>query len=366
VSRCFTSFNQNIPFRNLQTGNKPQSSAVTGAGGSSNQLAAGDPVTPAPAAARAAAAAAAGGVIASMVGMYQHQLHYEPLGALSGGHCGDQPRLAVASSSPSVALAAPLAQAHGGGETRQLFGGLIGGSVLRGGGKGSSAGWDLETVVRWVRELAMDPVATRPAPAEDRARKRQVRALRRARYLRLEEVADAAELPSFRVSQLSLKHSCFVELNCDLFLILIVYYEQFGFRRLVALRWLRDCSVWMGWDKDFAFRSLSLWIVLPVCRTIWFGFGEWKFTSRRMVMTGVLRSENHYRCPITMYFWKAGRLLPEKADLDLDHLDTSSCQPGQYMPESYRVSHFQMPVAWRNTLFGGLLPVSVVIPSKSV
>jgi hypothetical protein len=147
---------------------------------------------------------------------------------------------------------------------------------------------------------------------------------RHPRYLRLEEVADAEELPSFRVSQLSLKHSCFVELNCDLFLkkkelncdlflILTVYCEKNSFRCLVALRWLRDCSVWMGWDgmgwdKGFAFRSLSLWIVLPVtCRTICFGFGEWKFAPRRMVMTGVLRSENHYRCPITLYFSKAGR-----------------------------------------------------------
>jgi hypothetical protein len=40
--------------------------------------------------------------------------------------------------------------------------------------------------------------------------------------------------------------------------------------------------------------------------------------------------------------WKveAGRLLPDKADLDLDHLYTLSCQPGQYMPQSYRISHF--------------------------
>jgi hypothetical protein len=151
-----------------------------------------------------------------MVGMYQ--LHDDPFAALSGGHCGDQPRLAAAaaSSSPSVALASPLAQAHGGGETRRLFDGHVGGGVLRGGGKGDSAGGDLEKVVRWVRELAVDPVAARPEPAEDRARKRQVRALRRARYLRLEDVAAAEELPSFRVSQLSLRHPCFVKLNCDL------------------------------------------------------------------------------------------------------------------------------------------------------
>jgi hypothetical protein len=160
-----------------------------------------------------------------MVGMYQHQLHDDPFAALSGGHCGDQPRLAVAAatSSPSVALASPLAQAHGGGETRLLFDGHVGSGVLRGGGKGGSAGGDLETVVRWVRELAVDPVAARPAPAEDRARKRQVRALRHAHYLGLEETADAEELPSFRVSKLSLRHSCFVELNCDL--ILTVYCE---------------------------------------------------------------------------------------------------------------------------------------------
>ncbi|TVU36468.1 hypothetical protein EJB05_18404 [Eragrostis curvula] len=138
-----------------------------------------------------------------MVGMYQHQLHDDPFGTLSSGHCGDQPRLAAAeasSSSPSVVLSSSLAQAHGGGEPRQLLEGLVGGSVLRGagGGRGAAAGGDLEAVVLWVRELAMDPVAPRPVPAEDRAMKRQVRALRRARYLRLEDVADAEELPSFR------------------------------------------------------------------------------------------------------------------------------------------------------------------------
>jgi hypothetical protein len=162
-----------------------------------------------------------------MVGMYQHQLHDDPFGTLSGGHCGDPPRLAAAgasSSSPSVAVASPLAQAHGSGEPGQLFEVLVGGGELRGNGgrKGFGAGGDLEAVVRWVRELALDPVAARPAPAEDRARKRQVRALRCARYLRWEDVADAEELPRFRVSQFWLKHSCFFELNCDLFVVLTV------------------------------------------------------------------------------------------------------------------------------------------------
>ncbi|XP_062226356.1 AT-rich interactive domain-containing protein 1-like [Phragmites australis] len=128
-----------------------------------------------------------------MVGMYQHQLHDDPFGAL-GGHCGGEPRLAAAgaSSPSSPAFAPPLAQAHGGGEPRQLFEALAGGSLLRG-----AAGGDLGEMVRWMRELATDPVSARPAPAEDRARKRQVRALRRARYLRMEDVADAEELPSF-------------------------------------------------------------------------------------------------------------------------------------------------------------------------
>ncbi|GJN17134.1 hypothetical protein PR202_gb04177 [Eleusine coracana subsp. coracana] len=211
--------------------NKPQSSAVTGTVGGRKRRAAGDPITPAPAAGRAAAAAAAaasgGGVLASMVGMYQHQLHDDPFGALSGGHCGDPPRLAAAgasSSSPSVVLPPPLAQAHGSGEPGQLFEVLVGGGVLQGagGGKGGSAGGDLEAVVCWVRELAVDPVAPRQAPAEDRARKRQVRALRRARYLKWDDVADAEELPRFRVRQFWLNHSCFVEFNCDLFLILTV------------------------------------------------------------------------------------------------------------------------------------------------
>ncbi|KAL6840180.1 hypothetical protein ACP4OV_029990 [Aristida adscensionis] len=135
-----------------------------------------------------------------MVGMYQHQLCDDPFGAL-GGHCSDQPRLAAASSSSSSsgALAPPLAQGHGGGEPRHLFQVLVAGSLPRAaeGGKGGGAGGDLGELVRWMRELALDPVSPRLAPAEDRARKRQVRALRRARYLRMEDVADLEELPSF-------------------------------------------------------------------------------------------------------------------------------------------------------------------------
>ncbi|XP_062207474.1 AT-rich interactive domain-containing protein 1-like isoform X2 [Phragmites australis] len=137
-----------------------------------------------------------------MVGMCHHQLRDDPFGAL-GGHCSGEPRLATAgassssSSAPSSVSASPLAQAHGGGgEPRQLFEALVGGSLVRGAG-GGGAGWDLGELVRWMRDLAMDPVAARPAPAEDRARKRQVRALRRARYLRMEDVADTEELPSF-------------------------------------------------------------------------------------------------------------------------------------------------------------------------
>ncbi|CAL4946544.1 unnamed protein product [Urochloa decumbens] len=138
-----------------------------------------------------------------MVGMYQHQLRDDGFGTLGGDHCGDQPRLAgggASSSSSSAVLAPPLAQAHGGGEPRQLFEALVGGgSLLRGagGGKGGGAVGDLGVLVQWVRELAADPVGPLPAPSEHRARKRHVRALRRARYLRLEDVADAEELPSF-------------------------------------------------------------------------------------------------------------------------------------------------------------------------
>ena len=138
-----------------------------------------------------------------MVGMYQHQLRDDAFGTLGGGHCGEQPRLAgggAPSSPPSAALARPLAQAHGGDQPRQLFEVLVGGgSLLRGpgGGKGSGAVGDLGVLVRWMRELAADPVAPLPAPSEHRARKRHVLALRRARYLRLEDVADAEELPSF-------------------------------------------------------------------------------------------------------------------------------------------------------------------------
>ncbi|CAO1946615.1 unnamed protein product [Urochloa humidicola] len=137
-----------------------------------------------------------------MVGMYHHQLRDDGFGTLGGGHCGNRPPLAgggASSSSSSDVLAPSLTQAHGGGEPQQLFEALVGeGSLLRGagGGKGSSA-LDLGVLVRWVRELAADPVGPLPAPSEHRARKRHVRALRRARYLRLEDVADAEELPSF-------------------------------------------------------------------------------------------------------------------------------------------------------------------------
>ncbi|RLN23848.1 uncharacterized protein C2845_PM07G28930 [Panicum miliaceum] len=180
------------------------SSAEAGAA-SSEQRAAGDPTTTASATGRAAAGASGGGgVLTSMVGMYQHQLPDDAFGTQGGGHCGEQPRLdgrgASSSSSPSAALAPPLAQAHGGGQPRQLFEALVGGgSLLRGpgGGKGSCAVGDLGVLVRWMRELAADPVAPLPAPSEHRARKRHVLALRRARYLRLEAVADAEELPSF-------------------------------------------------------------------------------------------------------------------------------------------------------------------------
>ncbi|CAL4960400.1 unnamed protein product [Urochloa decumbens] len=173
-------------------------------GGSSEQRAAGGPTTTASATGRAAAGASdGGGVLTSMVGMYQHQLRDDGFGTLGGGHCGDQPRLAgggASSSSSSAVLAPPLAQAHGGGEPRQLFEAFVGGGSLprgAGGGKGGGAVGDLGVLLQWVRELAADPVGPLPAPSEHRARKRHMRALRRARYLRLEDVADAEELPSF-------------------------------------------------------------------------------------------------------------------------------------------------------------------------
>lgn len=195
---------------------KLQFTAIKRGGGSSEQRAAGDPTKTPSATGRAAAVATGGWVLASMVGMYQHQLCDDPFGTLGGGHCGDQPRLAgggasssSSSSSPSVVLAPLPAEAHGGGEPRQRFDALAdGGSVLRGtgGGKGGAAGGDLGVLVRWMRELAADPVAPLPAPSEHRARKRHVLALRRGRYLRLEDVADAEELPSFyKVSSLERK-----------------------------------------------------------------------------------------------------------------------------------------------------------------
>ncbi|KAL5656520.1 hypothetical protein ACJX0J_035839, partial [Zea mays] len=89
---------------------------------------------------------------------------------------------------------------HGGGQPRQRVEALADGrSMLRGGGSGivGAAGGDLGVLVRWMRELAADPVGPLPAPSEHRVRKRHVLAWRRARYLRLEDVADAEELPSF-------------------------------------------------------------------------------------------------------------------------------------------------------------------------
>lgn len=153
-------------------------------------------------------------MLASMVGMYQHQLCDDPFGTLGGGHCGDQPiagggaSSSSSYSSPSAVLAPLAAEAHGGGEPQRRFEALAdGGSVLRGagGGKGGAVGGDLGVLVRWMRELAADPVAPLPAPSEHRPRKRHVLALRRARYLRLEDVEDAEELPSFKVSSLERK-----------------------------------------------------------------------------------------------------------------------------------------------------------------
>ncbi|CAM0883606.1 unnamed protein product [Alopecurus aequalis] len=135
-----------------------------------------------------------------MVGMYQKQLLDAPF-ALNG-HCGDQPRQAPAaaassyppSSSSSGVVASPQAQADGAGEPREVFEAL-GGQILQRGPRVGNNGvdGDLEAVVSWVREVALDPCAKRPA---DKPRKRQVVALRRARYLRMEDVVDAEELPS--------------------------------------------------------------------------------------------------------------------------------------------------------------------------
>uniref|UniRef100_A0A0D9V7W1 ELM2 domain-containing protein n=1 Tax=Leersia perrieri TaxID=77586 RepID=A0A0D9V7W1_9ORYZ len=147
-----------------------------------------------------------------MVGMYQQQLVDDPF-PLSGGHCSDQPRHAPASASTSssaAVAASPLAQAqgqgHGASEPRRLFEALVGEILLplplRGagvgnggcGGGGPSGVGDLGELLRWTREVAADPVAAR---VELKARKRQVLALRRTRYLRMEDVTDADELPSF-------------------------------------------------------------------------------------------------------------------------------------------------------------------------
>jgi hypothetical protein len=176
---------------------------------------------------------------------HQHQLRDDAFGTLGGGHCGEQPRLAAggapSSSSPPAALAPPLAQAHGGGQQRQLFEALVGGgSLLRGpgGGKGSVAVGDLGVLVRWMRELAADPVAPLPVPSEHRARKRHVLALRRARYLRLEDVADAEELPSFsKVSSLCRKTLVF----CRIVICLKLFGNVVFGGRLLAFGWLWDC-----------------------------------------------------------------------------------------------------------------------------
>ncbi|NP_001413689.1 hypothetical protein VPH35_046232 [Triticum aestivum] len=141
-----------------------------------------------------------------MVGMYQKQLLDAPF-ALNG-HCADQPRHAPAAaaaaaspspyppnpSSSSGAAPSPHAQADGAGQPRRLFHALVGGILQRGAGGGNGAAGDLGALVSWAREVAVDPCAKRPA---DRPRKRQVLALRRARYLKMEDVADQAELPSF-------------------------------------------------------------------------------------------------------------------------------------------------------------------------
>uniref|UniRef100_A0A0D9YHE5 ELM2 domain-containing protein n=1 Tax=Oryza glumipatula TaxID=40148 RepID=A0A0D9YHE5_9ORYZ len=177
------------------------------AGGSSKLGARGE------AAATPAAAAAGRGDLAPMVGMYQQQLVEDPF-PLSGGYCSDQPRHAPASASTSTSTsssaavaASPLAQAHGAGEPRRLFEAFMGEILLplrgeggaNGGGVGRGPGGvgDLGELLRWTREVAANPVAARPVPAEVKARKRQVLALRRARYLRMEDVANADELPSF-------------------------------------------------------------------------------------------------------------------------------------------------------------------------
>uniref|UniRef100_A0ACD5WHT3 Uncharacterized protein n=1 Tax=Avena sativa TaxID=4498 RepID=A0ACD5WHT3_AVESA len=134
-----------------------------------------------------------------MVGMYQKQLLDAPF-ALNG-HCGDQPLHVppaassyLPSSSSSGVVASPLAQEDGTGEPRRLFETLVGEVLQRGPGDGNGVAGDLEALVCWAREVALDPCAKRPA---DRPRKRQVLALRRARYLKMENVADEAELPSF-------------------------------------------------------------------------------------------------------------------------------------------------------------------------
>lgn len=98
----------------------------------------------------------------------------------------------------------------------------------------------------------------------------------------------------------------------------------------------------------------------------------------------------HDRCPlfreslsvpnnlVLLESWtvEAEALLPEKADLDQDHIGTSAYPPGYYKPGEFIGSaicgvivwpvaaYFPMAVARGNTLVGGLLPASMVVPSK--
>lgn len=185
-----------------------------------------------------------------MVGMYQKQLLDAPF-ALNG-HCGDQPSHAPAAPAPSPyppnpssssgAAPSPHAQADGAGQPRRLFQALVGGILQRGAGGGNGVAGDLEALVSWAREVAVDPCAKRPA---DRPMKRQVLALRRARYLKMEDVADQAELPSF--SKVRTKSQTPRAVSRDLLLICrgshglsgwtVVYHVAFVFS---------GCFAWMG------------------------------------------------------------------------------------------------------------------------
>lgn len=147
----------------------------------------------------AATVTGGGGDRAPMVGMYQKQLLDGPFPL--NGHCSDPPRHApttsksASSSSSSGVAASPQAQADGPGEPRRLFEALVGEILQRGaGGRSGGVPGDFEGLVRWAQDVAVDPCAARPG---GKAMKRQMLALRRARYLRMEDVTDAAELPSF-------------------------------------------------------------------------------------------------------------------------------------------------------------------------